>query len=604
MIVRQTNGLRLKTELVDKINPTKNRYKERPIFDLVSFSNEKIEEYVYLTVVTIGDRNGSPILVYQINGPIVTLEKVTDFVYKYKDPEDEIYTERLFEAEVIIDNLESKKKQVKVVSDPSVYYLTSQIYPINLIEEAYTSSKGISGRILTSSDLRLFQSIFEDSFTSVSRITGIFKQSLFMYDYKDTDNNIYEPLRLNINIVSGVLRQLLLTYTTVPENLKTSLVRVTGVLRQLLINYTYYIPETLKTGVNKLNGSGATFTPYHEIFINGNTIDYNPNDSDNGVTIIERTVSAVSSTSVNDNGIAYKTYNTSALDFENGLIDKIPSIIWNKEGTADITSVNKIFGKNSFETKALGDSLYTNSNVITGGSTPFTVEFYSLIKGSSKNASGYEAFTYPVISKNNNGSNGEQCFSITNNMNPMFSRYSSPSFAISGNYKINLNEINKHQITYDGSAIRWFVNDELRLTVGTSIGLRMSNSVPFTFYRHSIPAYPVHDTNTHGIIDNINIHDSIATKVRNPDPYEEYLVVDLAFDGENNSTKIVDNGTLKSNWTVNGNAKISTDQKFDGFSSLYAYDEVYTNSTINLENLDFTISFNFLFVSANILISL
>jgi hypothetical protein len=51
----------------------------------------------------------------------------------------------------------------------------------------------------------------------------------------------------------------------------------------------------------------------------------------------------------------------------------------------------------------------------------------------------------------------------------------------------------------------------------------------------------------------------------------------------------------KTNWTVNGNAKISTNQKFDGFSSLYAYDKVYTNSTINLENLDFTISFNFLF---------
>ena len=61
--------------------------------------------------MTTGDRNGSPILVYQINGPIVTLEKVTDFVYKYKDPEDEIYTERLFEAEVIIDNLESKKNK-------------------------------------------------------------------------------------------------------------------------------------------------------------------------------------------------------------------------------------------------------------------------------------------------------------------------------------------------------------------------------------------------------------------------------------------------------------------------------------------------------------
>ena len=37
MRVRQTNGLRLSTEFIDKVNPTKNRYKERPIFDLIDF---------------------------------------------------------------------------------------------------------------------------------------------------------------------------------------------------------------------------------------------------------------------------------------------------------------------------------------------------------------------------------------------------------------------------------------------------------------------------------------------------------------------------------------------------------------------------------------
>ena len=273
MRVRQTNGLRLSTEFIDKVNPTKNRYKERPIFDLLDFFPTKDAGYVYLTVVTIGDRNGAPILVYQIGGPTVILEKITDYLYRYPDPEDEVYTERLFEVEVIIDNIESKKKQAKVISDPSVYYLTSQIYPINLTETASTSSKGITGRILTTNDLRLYQSIFEESYTSLSRITGVFKQSLFQYAYKNTDNNPYEPVKINLNKVTGILRQLLQTYATVPENAKVGFSRVTGTMRQLLIQYNFYTPETLKTGVNRLDGSTATFTPYHEIFINGNTVE-------------------------------------------------------------------------------------------------------------------------------------------------------------------------------------------------------------------------------------------------------------------------------------------------------------------------------------------
>lgn len=588
MIVRQTNGLRLKTELVDKINPTKNRYKERPIFDLVSFSNEKIEEYVYLTVVTTGDRNGSPILVYQVNGPVVTLEKVTDFVYRYKDPEDEIYTERLFEAEVIIDNLESKKKQAKVVSDPSVYYLTSQIYPINLIEEAYTSSKGISGRILTSSDLRLFQSIFEESFTSVSRITGIFKQSLFLYNYKDTDNNTYEPLRLNINRVSGVLRQLLLTYSTVPENLKTSLVRVTGVLRQLLINYTYYIPENLKSNINRLDGTSFSFSPYHQIFISGNSLDYNPNDSDNGVTILQKT--ATTSQSTNDLGIPYKSYNTSVLDFENGLLDrKNSNVIWNKSGTADVTTTNKLYGTTSFETKGLDDSLYTNSNIITGGSTPFTIEFYLLLTPENINVlynipifcSTIDNENYKAISRSITTG---QVFTSGNTLNVSDDVIRSKS-------KFNLNEINKITMSYDGSAFRLFINDILEIIKGTLTGYFTKGTNPYYFLKE-LSGYT---RNSFGLIDNINIFDGIATKVRDTDPYEENLIIDLAFDGENNSTKIVDNGSLKSNWLVNGNAKISTAQPFDGYSSLSLDNTssyIQTNLTTTLIK-NFTISFNY-----------
>ena len=252
---------------------------------------------------------------------------------------------------------------------------------------------------------------------------------------------------------------------------------------------------------------------------------------------------------IGDPEVIITEYTTSGLDFENGLIDKIPTTIWNKSGTADITSTNKIFGDNSFETKALGESLYTNSNVITGGSTPFTIEFYALIKGSSKNASGYNEFKYPLIAKNNNSAGGEQIFSVNSNMNLCTWRASAfePSFANTTSFhKIRLNEIDKHTISYDGSSIRWFVNDKLESITGTLNGIRMNGSTPFTFYNNTIPNYPAHNTTTHGLLDNINIFDGVATKVRDYDPYEEFLVVDLAFDGENNSTKIVDNAKTKS----------------------------------------------------------
>ena len=69
------------------------------------------------------------------------------------------------------------------------------------------------------------------------------------------------------------------------------LMKLLNVLRQLLINYTYYVPENLKSNINRLDGTSFSFSPYHQIFISGNSLDYNPNDSDNGVTVLQKTAS-------------------------------------------------------------------------------------------------------------------------------------------------------------------------------------------------------------------------------------------------------------------------------------------------------------------------
>ena len=269
--------------------------------------------------------------------------------------------------------------------------------------------------------------------------------------------------------------------------------------------------------------------------------------------------------------VVVNQYTTAALDFENGLIDKVPTTVWNKEGTAAVTSVNKIFGNNSFETKALGDSLYTNSNIITGGATPFTIEFYSLIgKQHGWTIAGYTQA--PLFSKNGSSSQTNQQvhvnFALGGKIQLERHVNTGATLLSTGNININYNEINKYTISYDGSAYRFFVNDKLDHSVGTLNAFNMSMNQPFKFLDSFVPGYSSYRTGIQGIIDNINIFDGEARVVRDYDEHADKLIVDLAFDGENNSTKIVDNGTLKSNWNISGGAKISTSKPFNGFSSL------------------------------------
>ena len=318
---------------------------------------------------------------------------------------------------------------------------------------------------------------------------------------------------------------------------------------------------------------------------------YNQKAESNDICIINdhRIHYVFTSGTLPDPEVEVNEYTKSALDFENGIIDQVGPTTWTKGGTANITSVNKIFGDTSFETKALGDSLYTTSNIITGGTTPFTIEFYALIKGRDLNPSRDQACY--LFSKNNNTSGGDQKLFVSKEGDMTYQYYNGTSWvlAVGNNNKCLLNEINKYTLSYDGSSLRGFLNEKLCFTLGKNQGILTNVSEPYTFLRSYLPSYASNSNTTYGLIDNINIFDGIATKVRDYDEHADKLVVDLAFDGENNSSKIVDNGTLKSNWVVNGNAKISTDQKFDGFSSLY----LDVNSSYLTTNLTTTLSKNF-----------
>ena len=527
-------------------------------------------------------------------------------------------------------------KDLTIISKPDYFYLNSTIYPIEIIDKLKTEITSIDGRSNSASDLGVYK-FNQDSFnSSITGVTGTLKVALKLYLYNKTEEDI-DKITSSITNISGILREVLLKYNIKEDNLLSSIKGISGILRTVLITYNFYKTENIQNSISNVTSVLDQLNQSYEMFIKGNNevykypsvmnrtmfrsvynTLYQSEGTEEDLSLIKLTfnepLQVIDAHNVvlmfgkvigqTEPTVIVNEYTTSALNFETDLIDKISTTIWNKEGTATLTSVNKIFGENSFETKALGDSLSTTSNIITGGATPFTIEFYALIKSGSKGVSSpYQI--YPLFSKANNVGAGEQFFYIDGSLGNKlaFQRQSNAGTIVTilgGQKNIRLNEINKFTFTYDSSALRLFINDKIDSIAGTLNGFVPTTSEPYRFLRNYVSSYSGYESNTLGLIDNINIHDGIATKVRDYDPYEEFLVVDLAFDGENNSTKIVDNGgdVLRSAnpynnniisllhfegiddsniiidetgriWNVLGSSKIKTDQKIIGSSSCY-----------------------------------
>lgn len=472
-------------------------------------------------------------------------------------------------------------KDLTVISKPSFFYLTSAIYPLEFIDSVISKSEEITGRSNTSDDLGVYRFNQDNVKTNITQISGTLKVALKVYSYYKGEQDIDKVLS-NVTDVTGILREVLLRYNINFENIKTSIANVSAVLRSALILYAFYkeekifsavtsaemfsdaLPLTYTSFIEGSNGSGVQpmfamslfnyaetnyTSTYTSSGFSSNIVNLNFKeeltelDSHNLVLTFGK---KTSSSGTKPPEVEVNEYTTVALDFENDLIDKIPTTIWQTQGTATVEEDNIILGKKSLETKALGDSLYTNSNVITGGSTPYTIDFYFIYKDKLV-PSGYGP---ALLSQSQVGGGGEQEIMVNESARTLIyfrstgfgSNVLNSGHIISNKYGIN--EITKCTITYDGSAHRIFLNDKLSSLVGITNGW-VKNTNPFMFLKSVVPDHPTTAHGVKAIIDNINIHDGIATKVRNHDPYEDYLVVDLAFDGENNSTKIIDNARLK-----------------------------------------------------------
>jgi hypothetical protein len=272
-------------------------------------------------------------------------------------------------------------------------------------------------------------------------------------------------------------------------------------------------------------------------------------------------------------------FTTAALDFEDNLIDRIPTTIWTKTGTADVTESNVIFGKKSFETKTFGDSITLPNNHIDG-TKPYTIDFYMLYKAGLRGSSRTDD-NISLFSKNT----GTDKYLVVGSDRTL--GWTLPNY--NTRQKVRANDITHYTYAYDGAATRIFINDKLVAIGGGAMDF--ANGYPLTFGHHEMSGYPNWAFGTAGLWDNFNIFQGVATKVRDIDPNEDYLVCDLSFEGADYSNIFVDNAPTKPTWVLDGGSSyvsIRANSSLSRFKTGYSFfnKTYYNNSTIKSTNVD------------------
>ena len=269
-------------------------------------------------------------------------------------------------------------------------------------------------------------------------------------------------------------------------------------------------------------------------------------------------------------------YTTSSLNFSQGLIDRIPDVVWNTEGNATVVSGGEAFSHTALQTTgALGDALKTSNKLITGGSKPFTVSFDFLIKEDQ-----IKANTWPYLSlfsKSTNIAYGDQFLYVRGDLGYKLCFQRATGVGgnviqeVVGNRRIEYNTKYTVKITYDGNMFKCFLNDVLDFKFGTTVGWFSDSDQPYRLLDNLVPTYPAIGTRafTNGYIDNVQVDDGISrdhTIVN--DPYLDSLVSKLSFQGQADKTVFVDEAKATSTWTGYGDAKLVVEDTLSNYSYL------------------------------------
>lgn len=362
---------------------------------------------------------------------------------------------------------------------------------------------------------------------------------------------------------------------------------------ELVLTTTYTMPD----GVKSIVIGCFNNTEYIKGFINNFIMYKNINRYEDTYTVpVEEPVVKPPEDAVPE--VIVNQFTTAALDFEDNLTDKIPTTVWTKTGsTSGITSANKIFGSQSFETKTFGDSINLPANHINSN-IPYTIDFYMLYNGYTRG--NLRTDTLISIFSKNTGT--DKFIGLSDNRTL---QWTLPH--VKNESKILPNEITHYTYTYDGAATRLFINDKLEAIGGGTMDF-INSGQPLSFGHHEVGGYPDWAFGTQGIWDNFNIHQGIATVVREKDPNEDFLVCDLSFDGPDNSVTFIDNAPSKPTWTLDGGSptsyvRLTANSTTPKYKTGYSYfnKNYYNNSCIKSTNVDlnfgtddWTLSFEFI----------
>ena len=159
-------------------------------------------------------------------------------------------------------------KDLSIISKSEYYFLTSSIYPLEILENLNISTSEITGRSNTSSDLGVYNFNQDLLKSGINNLTGTLKVALKVYqafsNTSDTDKTI-----TSVYSVTGVLREVLKQYAIKEDTFITSISNISGTFTSALIAYNFYKAETMINSVSNISGSSSSLQKTFEVFIKG-----------------------------------------------------------------------------------------------------------------------------------------------------------------------------------------------------------------------------------------------------------------------------------------------------------------------------------------------
>lgn len=298
-----------------------------------------------------------------------------------------------------------------VLTIPQFYYLSSLMYPVVVTDDLKMNPDTVTGRSNHSSDLGVYQ--FDQGLfsTSISEVRGTLKVALKVYSMKT------ENLTTSVKNVTGILRLLLVTGPSKTEPIMQSVVGISGTLRHLLIQYNRYKEEHLKQTVVGVTSSSSTVQGFSTSYISGGNTAYEypvvarmamrmalssfsdipmitslteTTEAVEGYTLIFKdplvevdlhnvvlVFGKVKTQGNNEPTVTVNEFTTSAIDFEDGIVDRINTTIWNT-GKISQDTVGGIHTEDTFNfyLDDMDTPLFTN---VTLSALPALLEEYGIV---------------------------------------------------------------------------------------------------------------------------------------------------------------------------------------------------------------------------------